>query len=474
MKSLRKILTSLIVISILSITVLPVTADLFKKLNFNGNILWSILDIMSDFAIVKASDTDYGYVGNLYLRYNSGEYDDTYLGYEKGLYVYTCNAAVPMEYSVNYNSYKECEYLNYGSYILDLDNDINVITVKHVPTGNIVLESVVKKYKDGYINIEKTKVGWGSGSKIRIAGYEWEDAINLNLEYSMDNGETFKPIDGGFVLLPSLYEGVLIIREKDTQEVIYKSPVKEDVAPDLQEEYIYENGKTTLKFNLPENIDNRLAQYSYVINGEEKTGNEVTIEEDSDIKLKVTNTKEFMTYSFEKDITAKVVKVEKPEIEQIDDETINIISGEITNDTLGKIYYSIDDEEIAEYTDTIKLEPGTHIIKVYQTSKDTNIKSEEVEKEITVEKKDTEKQEDDTTYEEKEDTQEQENTEIKEQENSENINNEDIKVEDVNDNNKLKNINIPKTGDNILIFFTIIIAVITLNSIIKNNKNKKS
>ena len=53
------------------------------------------------------------------------------------------------------------------------------------------------------------------------------------------------------------------------------------------------------------------------------------------------------------------------------------------------MYYKIDDGEETEYTEKVKLnlEPGSHAIKAYQVSKDENVKSDEVEKEITIEEK---------------------------------------------------------------------------------------
>ena len=526
MRSLKKLLIILIAILLIGTLVIPTMAIILEKSNITGSSILSFLDMITDNTIVEASDTDYGYSGNLYLRHNFAKYDDAYLDHIDGLHVYTASAGVEMEYSVNNGQYQECEYFYYGSDILNLDKEINTVSVKHVPTGIIILESVVKKYKDAYIDIEKTKVGWGSGSKIRIQGYEQITQIEeLNLEYSIDNGATFEKIDQYTTYLPSLYEDILIIREMDTQEILYKSPEKEEVAPGLEEEYIYENGRTTLRFKLPEGIDAQNAQYSYVINGEEYTGNEVIVEDDTDIKLKVTNTKEFMTYSAEKDVTAAVAKTEKPSIEQTGDNTFKLNPGEITNDTLGKMYYIIDDGEENEYIDEFEVSAGTHIIKAYQVSEDKNIKSEEIEQEVTIEEKQNEEPENQNENEpnenepneneqnENENSQNEENenenehnqdeeskdNENKEEENSEEENKDDSNNKTQEENNdynknakqennkKQENIKTnenkdkktksitditPKTGDSIITFVAITFIIILMNLFIRKKIKK--
>ena len=381
MKSIRKILITFVIILLIGTLVIPSMAIVLEKLDIKGNNILAMLNFVADRAIVKASDADYNYSGNLYVRYN--DYVNEYSRLSRyGMHVYKESTQRVLEYSANDSEFKECEFQTYGSDIIDLDKNISEVVARDQITGDTLLKTVVIIYDGAYITLHEAFVGWEVGKKIYTRNNGEGENRRHNFEYSMDDGESFTDLDPYESNVPELFEKDIIIREKETGEIIYESPKKSDLG-DLEEEYTYENGRTTVDFKLNGEGHNK-ASYSYEID-ELQNGNSVTIENDSTIKLYANTKKEFMNFTYNKEIDAKVIKIEKPTIERIDNETLNVVPGEVTNDTLGKIFYSIDGGEDTEFVDEIKLTPGVHTVKVYQVSENHNVKSDEIEEEFLVE-----------------------------------------------------------------------------------------
>ena len=456
MKSLRKILTSLIVISILSITVLPVISYLLRKLNFNENMLWSILDIMSDFAIVKASDTDFQYSGNLYVWVQ--DFDNP--GSKFKIDSAGCNTN--LEYSINGEEYKEFEYLDVGGYrewssketeFLDLNKETNTLIVRRIDGHEIYLKAVLIQVGDTRVAIQDALAGHSKGKGANIA-IENDGKI----EVSIDNGETFQDIPYGSWGIKSLnsastelFTKNLIIRNKQTGEEIYRTPEMDEI----EEKVVYKNGKTILNFKNENLIDN-FTTYEYVIDGVSSYGDTVEVEKNVDATLKVNTVIDFIEKSAQKEIKIDVVKVSNPIIDINEEGILNIVAGNIENDELKSIFYSINGENYKEFSEQETLKPGTYKIKAYQVSSATGIKSDEEEKEFTIEEKPV--QEDIDYKEDKGQTVDKES-----QENDSSIN-----EQNKNGDNSL---NITKTGDNIFIFIVLIISVIAIN-VMHNNKKK--
>ena len=423
MKSLRKILTSLIVISILSITVLPVTTYLLRKLNFNENMLWSILDIMSDFAIVKASDTDFQYSGNLYVWVQ--DFDNP--GSKFKIDSDGCNTN--LEYSINGEEYKEFEYLDVGGYrewssketeFLDLNKETNTLIVRRIDGHEIYLKAVLIQVGDTRVAIQDALAGHSKGKGANIA-IENDGKI----EVSIDNGETFQDIPYGSWGIKSLNSAST---ELFTKNLIIRN-------------------KTILNFKNENLIDN-FTTYEYVIDGVSSYGDTVEVEKNVDATLKVNTVIDFIEKSAQKEIKIDVVKVSNPIIDINEEGILNIVAGNIENDELKSIFYSINGENYKEFSEQETLKPGTYKIKAYQVSSATGIKSDEEEKEFTIEEKPV--QEDIDYKEDKGQTVDKES-----QENDSSINEQN--------KNGVNSLNIPKTGDNIFIFIVLIISVIAIN-----------
>lgn len=224
---------------------------------------------------------------------------------------------------------------------------------------------------------------------------------------------------------------------------------------EIEEKVVYKNGKTILNFKNENLIDN-FTTYEYVIDGVSSYGDTVEVEKNVDATLKVNTVIDFIEKSAQKEIKIDVVKVSNPIIDINEEGILNIVAGNIENDELKSIFYSINGENYKEFSEQETLKPGTYKIKAYQVSSATGIKSDEEEKEFTIEEKPV--QEDIDYKEDKGQTVDKES-----QENNSSINEQN--------KNGVNSLNIPKTGDNIFIFIVLIISVIAIN-VMHNNKKK--
>ena len=166
--------------------------------------------------------------------------------------------------------------------------------------------------------------------------------------------------------------------------------------------------------------------------------------------------------------------MDSPNIELNNNKKVEIISQNIENDELEKVFFSINDGEFQEYLNEISLNPGTYIIKAYQISKQKNIRSNETEKEIIIEEKKEQ------TNSEKKDNKEEKNDENNNKKSEEiiensNVINSDNKVEEniIQSNEIQINPNNPKTSDDILFFEILIILIIGINVLIIYKNEKK-
>ena len=514
MNKMKKILIITIIITILSTIIMPIVSINVEKIIGSSNYLWKVLNGLSHMAIVKAGDTDYEYEGNLYISwYEPGmywAYDEEYNGV--GVYIYKAWATPTLEYSVNGSEFKEFEVQDFGTYVLDLDKETNEIICREKQTQDIVYEALVIKKDDFYIVLHHATVGHNKGDYVYTIYADKDEDI----EYSLDNGNTFYRIqnysfDGSIprTYWPNnnkveeqgkMFTDHIIIRNSTTGETTYETPNIEE----LIEEYTYENGRTKVIFSAP-NVNQNEVIYSYEIDGQSADGNEVTVEENTTMKLKAAGKLNFVNKFEDKEINVIVVKTNEPDVNIDEENNLEVTPGEIENDELEGIYYIVDEGEEEEYKEklTLDYDPGEHTIRIYQrTTK--GVISEIVEKSFTInenkeeennsntdnnstddkdEEKDTNENNDNKNG-ESENTDKNSNNENTD-ENKSSENNQENNIEENNNtksdratknskketkNNQKKDNNMPKTGDTVAIFISIIFTIIGLNALMKSKK----
>lgn len=528
MKKTIKILGTIIIISIISTIIIPVMNMIPVKIG----LIYNFLNKISESTIVNASDVDYEYAGNLKMIYVE---ENGWLGYldpseNEGVHFYKAGLRdegynyIYTEYSLNGSEFIECEEPDQGSKSLNLNRKINQLAARNIDTHDILYKVVSIKYNEVYICFQRaysSKLDASSGDRI----YYIKKASDpeYNLEYSMDDGATFhdieipegwytaKPVEGG-----NIFTDKIIIRNKDTQEIIYQTP---DLT-NIEEEYNYENGRTTVTFK--SNVEeDEIIECSYEKDGQETDGNVVEVEEDSSIILRAKANIEFSEKAIEKEIQVKVIKTEEPKIEVDEETNLEIIPGNVENDEIENIYYIIDDGDPIVYTEKVALdlEPGEHTIKAYQVTT-SGIESEMSEENITIEENNDDEQNDENNEGNNEENNEKNNGEdsndktepdnMNEEENTKDIDSEedkkenkdeqkkdssnkeneeeakDDKKEDVNKedkNNSSKENNVakkekdnklnkvlPQTGDKVIIFAVIVMGIVLLNVVINSKK----
>ena len=379
MKRIEKIIIINIIFVILGIVILPITINLMGVLNIKYSTIYKFLSSITDSIIVKASDVDYGYSGNLYIS-NENYWSSTE---DVAVYVYSKSGKGGfLEYSLNDSNFVEFEYgtsYSESTKYFELKTTINTIVVRDRDTKNIYLKGIIINNDKGCLTLQNAVVGHDKGNEI----YKLRNNNIEDNEYSIDDGTTFNDVPNyrasGKINIEDLFNNKIIIRNKNTKEIIYKSPK----LGEIEERITYENGQTKVNFAVNGDAKDKTS-YTYILNGEEFTGNSVTLKEDATLKLKAHTDKEFTDQTIEKDINVKVIKTEKPTIKIDEEDNLILTQGAIENDELANIYYSIDNETEKTYTGKVKLEVGTHKIKAYQITKNHQIKSLDETKEVII------------------------------------------------------------------------------------------
>ena len=471
MKKIKKIVVCSIVFFMLSMTILPITTILVENLKINSKAILNFLSNITDSMIVKASDTDYEYSGNMYIRYGYTSYSST----EEGIHVWSRGGDKVLEYSLMGNEYAEFEYKDeYGmdpessgsTEFFDLTDKVTTVSVREKETKNIYLRGLIIKNGDGFIIIQDARAGHDKGDLI----YTLDNGVNNEAEYSIDiNHVKFedildypKKVEDG-----KLFKDNIIIRDKNTKEIIYKSPE----LGEIEESITYENGQTKVDFAVNGDTKDRTS-YTYILNGEEFTGNSATLKEDTTLKLKAHTDKEFTDQTIEKDINVKVIKTEKPTIKIDEEDNLILTQGAIENDELADIYYSVNDGKYKKYTGKVKFEVGIYKIKAYQVTKKYQIKSDIAEAEVTV--KDNKEPEVKPNEDKDPSNNNDNNKDLSNDEQNNNTNsNEEKKNTEIEKQKVNENKNIPKTGDMIMIYVVVLFVIITLNIVINRKRKNK-
>ena len=187
MKKIGKIIIINIIFAILSIVVLPITINLMDVLNIKYSTIYKFLSSITDSMIVKASDTDYEYSGNMHIRYGYMSYSST----EEGIHVWSRGGDKVLEYSLMGNKYAEFEYKDeYGmdsessgsTKFFDLTDKVTTVSVREKETKNIYLRGLIIKNGDGFIIIQDARAGHDKGDSI----YTLNNGVNNEAEYSID------------------------------------------------------------------------------------------------------------------------------------------------------------------------------------------------------------------------------------------------------------------------------------------------
>ena len=384
MKKTSKIIITLIVLIMIGTIILPV----FSMLPVNMGTICGFLGKIANSMVVKASD-DYAYSGNIVFNLNARD----------ELYVYCTDYLWNKTVKCSINN-SEFEDFTIGSDIIPTNKDVTSFILKENDNQEIA-KCIIIKDDDKFIIMQNSKTQYQLGDMIYARlkdGQEDYDYFGTDYEYSLDEGNTYRDLNtfrrGPHIYVywdksqkvygGTLFSDKILIRRKSDNTIVYETKNLEE----FEEEYEYGNGKTTVKFkNSGEDIEN--IKYSYEIEGKKFEGNEFEVEENTNVMLNAEANIEFSNKSTEKEIEVKVIKVESPEIQIDEENNLELVAGGVKNDELGKMYYKIDDGEETEYTEKVKLnlEPGSHAIKAYQVSENENVKSKEVEKEITIEEK---------------------------------------------------------------------------------------
>lgn len=471
MHSLKKVMLLTIIFILVAAIVLPATVSLLENFNISSQNIFNFLSAVTDSMIVKASDTDYEYSGNLIILYGKDEQSGVMT--KDGVYIHSRGGDKVLEYSLNGSEFIEFEKDNNGwkpdssgyTNQFELTKKVNTVIVREKESKAIFLRGLIVNYNGFLIAIQNARAGHSKGDIVYLLNKDNEG----DLEYSIDGENNFYDVKNLYwnnkVQGGELYKDRIVIRNKETKEIVYETPK----IGEIEEKYVYENGKTRVRFNVNGDTKDE-THYTYSINGEKNNGNSITVETDSDIKLEAYTNKEFTTQNASKDIQVKVVNVKSPSIEVDEANDVYIKEGIIENDRLENIYYCIDDVEYRVYTKKIKLEEGTHTIKAYQITSENKVKSDIETVNVTIEGK---KPEDNNQTNKDEENNKEENEQMNKDENTNNANNKNDGTDNEQKNVlKSENKNIPKTGDAISIYAVAIFVIITLNLVVRKKRKK--
>lgn len=197
------------------------------------------------------------------------------------------------------------------------------------------------------------------------------------LEYSIDDGATWNELTGNLVYSPtSTYNlrNVVLTQPNVQLRATDKAGNVSDVYAvnlDMQifESYIYENGKTSVKFYADDDSDwtNPDYAYSYTIDSMLSEGYEFSVLEDTEVILRA-DKEDTIPISTVKPIEVEVVTADKPSISSTGNELLVSATDKYENADFSKLFVNIDRTGYQEYTLeelTKVLGAGTHIIDAY-------------------------------------------------------------------------------------------------------------
>ena len=209
---------------------------------------------------------------------NSGEYAYGTTD-EVKFNIYAGDSNKNLQYSLDGGEYIDFEkFSNYhqasdSTNFFNVSGKYNLVTVRDKDTKDIYLKGVIINNGIESVVIQHAVVGiYYTGSSVKKFlpyGYGDNDKETRDIEISIDNGKTFCDIPSGVQLMYNIsgemFSDYVIVRYKDTQEIIYQTPNVGEV----EEEYVYENGKTKISF-ARNDLDASKTSYEYIIDGEAK------------------------------------------------------------------------------------------------------------------------------------------------------------------------------------------------------------
>lgn len=278
-----------------------------------------------------------------------------------------------------------------GIYSIQIRNsDDKVVTRAFIKVGNI--DTYKPELKSLKVNADGT---------ITPVFKDYNDATGRTatsgvwtLEYSADGGNSWIPFEGSLVYSPvSTYNlrnrstvitqpNILLRATDKAGNVSDAYPVSLDMT--IFDSYIYENGKTTVKFYADDdtNWDDSAYSYSYEIDSTTLSGHEFSVFENTEVLLKALKD-DAIDMSTMKPVEVEVVVVNKPLITLTDDLAKISATGKYVNADFTKLFVNIDRTGYQEYT-VEELEKtlgvGTYIIDAYyEVEKDGQTVTSEVE-----------------------------------------------------------------------------------------------
>lgn len=363
--------------------------------------------------------------------YNNMEYDEYLGGYTTGWFKYTYTLEPNTIYNLNFYSatfltdlegnmfringaYSSLEdYMYIPSYI-DIESnfgdkysteELSNNNFKFTPSTNGTYNIVLKNSLDKTVSKGRVKIGNLDIYKPKLTNISYNNGVITptfddvddetgktsksgvwTLEYSSDNGVSWNTFEGGLTYSPSttfnLRRNIVVTEPQVKVRATDKAGNVSDVYTinldmSIYEYYIYENGKTTVKFyaNDDSSWNDTSLSYSYNVGAGYVNGYEFSVLTDTNAILKA-DKDDIIPSSTQKPIDIEVVVADKTNTSLTDD-VVTVKTGNYINANFFKLYVNIDRMGYQEYTleeMSRQLGVGSHIIEsYYEVEKDGQI-----------------------------------------------------------------------------------------------------
>ena len=236
------------------------------------------------------------------------------------------------------------------------NEDIKVVSVAKPTISNINDENKVTIAVGQIINADFDKLY----IKIDDGSYTAYDSQSVTTDALAVGQHTIK------AYVTAKREGQTITGEEESK-VVQANEILSDII--LYPSISYENGKTILDFYANDDTNKTEYTYSYVIDGNERSGHHIEVTEDSVVTIKAKKS----GYRDASDIiNLKVIKTDAPNIgDLVDNENVTVTRGSITNADFKKLSIKIDNGDYTDYDSADKIlsltTVGEHTIKTKQT-----------------------------------------------------------------------------------------------------------
>ena len=229
------------------------------------------------------------------------------------------------------------------------------------------------------VSVGKPVISGGTGIKIADAPVinDSVDAtyyryINLADRSDFTETDSFNKYKGTIDVVPGTYkvEAYTVSADKKIKGDISSVTLKiEPNALDISDSVTYKNGSTDVSFDIVNKKNGVSYSYSYLLDGNWKSGNTYTVTSDSEVTMKAAGD-DMSTGEYTDNI--KVIYSGEPVVSnvKVNGNSVTITAGEIKNDSLALLEYQVDGEkwETVKSDGTVELTPGKHTIAARQTT----------------------------------------------------------------------------------------------------------